>query len=120
VPLSVDQMEAIKQVVETAVSAKLTDLATGQQMAVQLIEDTLKRLSECQTHLKALTADLTLARHHEVDAQTALGIYRELVEQYQERFQNSETLIEQQREHIKSLEARVRDLELKVASLHDG
>lgn len=100
----------LKQITD-AIDERLTDLATGQQMAVQLIQDTLAQLEQCQARLAALTADLARAKHHEIDAVSALQLYRELVQKLQERQERGDVRSEQQREHIKELEGRVRELE---------
>jgi len=106
--------EAELQQITEIIDDRLADLATGQQMAVGLIRETLTHLEQCQARLTAVTADLQRAQHHETDAVTALGLYRDAVQQLQQQRNRDEELATAQRQQIKALERRVFELERQV------
>lgn len=104
----------LRQIVDT-IDARLADLATGQHLAVQLIQDTLARLEHCRQRLDAVSADLARSIYHETDAVTTLQIYRDLVETQRTQLERGREAAEEQRERIKALERRIHALERQQA-----
>lgn len=101
--LTEEDVNMIVTAITPIITEPLRDVATSHQLAIQMVKDALSQLEECKTRLDAMKTEMSRATHHEVDAETSIGIHKDLAEIYKKRAADLEVRLEEKQAEIVKL-----------------
>ena len=101
--LTKEDIVMIAEALKPVIAEPLKDVATSHQLAVQLVKDVMAQLKECRLEVDASRLERTRLEHRLIDADTSIGIYRDLSEIYKKRAADLEIALEEKQAEINNL-----------------